>query len=116
MAQVLKQQVAGPVLQRTVLEDGRLYNDWHQAGRGAILDENRVILNARDARKLGWGEPSLRIPELDLVLLKAKYPDLASRDGLVKRRAWIKFLNDPESAPYRVQPRGRSRLHSVGGI
>lgn len=103
------------IKQRTVCEGGRVYNDWLQPERGLILAENAQVRNERSARKLDWAWPQLRIPELDLKLLKLKYPALSSRDGVERRTAWLKFLNSTESAPYRIMARGRTLGRSFGG-
>lgn len=101
--------------QRNVVEGDRVYNVWDQPERGAILDANRSILNDRRARKLAgdWAAPHLRIPELDLELLKQRNPDLASPDGQIRRRAWVQFYNSPESAPYRVRVKAGGATNRV---
>lgn len=106
-----------PIVQRTVREGEKVYNDWTQPERAQIFEDNKRVMADRSARKMGWAEPHLRIPELDLELLKQRNPELASPDGVTKRRAWIKFYNSPASAPYRVRVRsGGATNRSVGGI
>lgn len=97
--------MSDPIRQRVVVEGDRVYNVWDQPGRGLILDGNRQIHDRRTARKLGeeLGQAHFRIPLTDLELLQAKYPELAARDASVQRKAWVRFYNSPESAPYRVR-------------
>lgn len=92
------------VRQRTVVDGDKVHNVWEQPERAAILESNRAVRNDRTARRMDWGQPHLRIPEVDLELLKQRNPELSAPDGQVRRAAWIKFYNSPESAPYRVRP------------
>lgn len=117
MAKVLQQRLAGTVQQRTVLDQDQIVNDWQQPVADTIKADNQQIRARRDARKMDWGWPVMRIPLLDLELLKQRNPELASLDGATKRRAWLRFLRSPESLPYRVQPKtGGATNRSVGGI
>lgn len=105
------------VRQKTVREGDRIYNVWDQPDRGLVLDANRRVQNDRSARKMSWAEPHLRIPHLDLELLKQRFPELASTDGQIKKRAWVRFYNSAEARPYRVRIRsGGATNRSVGGI
>lgn len=103
------------IRQRIAEEDGRLYNVWDQPDRGLVLDANKSIRNDRRARKLkhDWAAPHLRIPELDLQLLKQANPDLSSPDGQIRRRAWLAFYGSPESAPYRVRVKAGGATNRV---
>lgn len=107
------------IKQRTVVEGDRVYNVWDQPAteRQAVLDGNTRVRNDRTARRLDWGQPHLRIPELDLELLKQRNPDLASADGQVRRKAWIAFYNSAEALPYRVRPKagGATNRSYLGG-
>lgn len=105
------------IRQRTVVDGDQVHNVWEQPDRAAILDANRRILNDRSARRMEWAQPHLRIPEIDLELLKKANPDLASPDGQIRRAAWVRFYNSPESAPYRVRVKsgGATNRSFLGG-
>jgi hypothetical protein len=113
---VLSTSIAGAIRQRTVLEGGRVYNDWQQPDRDRKMAEVARIRRERAARKMAWGQPALEIPELDLAMLKLRNPDLDAPDRATKLAAWRRFMASPESAPYRVQARGGATARSVGGI
>lgn len=105
MADILKQAVAQGIIQRTWVDGDQLVNEWEQPSRSLILEANRQAATDRDARTMGWGEPVLRIPQVDYELLKQSHPQLFQGDAQQKRAAWVRFLNSPESAPYRVRPK-----------
>jgi len=96
-----------PVQQRIVEEGGKILNVWEQPTqeRSAILTHNRAVRQDRQGRSMGWGEPMLRLPELDLHKLKVANPDLAHPDGQIRSRAWKRFAASPEAAPYRLRER-----------
>lgn len=108
-----------PVNQRIVADGDRIVNTWEQPERGLILDANKAITNDRRARKLkhDWAAPHLRIPLVDLQLLRQANPELSSTDTQVQRRAWLKFYASPESAPYRVRVKagGATARSFLGG-
>lgn len=116
MATLRERTQAGAITVSLFEESGCLYSDWRQAGRRSLLDTVQAIRNDRRARTLPWGRAELEIPEVDLHFLKKANPDLDSRDGEIKRRAWRKFLGSPESLPYRTRGRGRFHGRSVGGL
>jgi hypothetical protein len=74
----------------------------YQTNRAQILESVRDIRNNRLTRRLDWARPVLCIPELDLMQLRAKYPELNSRDPLERTLAWKRFIASSESQPYRV--------------
>lgn len=78
-----------------------------QPGRELILDTNQRLRNEDLITKdrPGFGRYALNIPFEDYVALQAKYPELASNDPLVKSKAYHKFMQSPESLPYRVRER-----------
>lgn len=57
------------------------------------------------ADREGLGRWALSIPQLDWLELRGKYPELASHDPVIKSRAYARFINSPESLPYRVRER-----------
>ena len=105
-----------PITVRLVEEQGTLVADWQQPSRGRLLDGVRTLRQDRLARAFEWARPELEIPALDFHFLTKANPDLASRDGQIKTRAWKKFLASPASIPYRVRGRGRNLNRSVGGL
>ena len=72
-----------------------------QVNRDAILAQNLDARKNNSTRKLDWGLFALQIPELDLMMIKKRNPDL---DGPEPGRtiAWKKFMRSSESIPYRV--------------
>lgn len=80
------------------------------------LDELRKLRNDGGLGHQDFGSVVLSIPELDFAVLQRRYPDLISRDNETNKRAWLKFLASPESAPYRVRDtdgKGKQRQSSV---
>jgi hypothetical protein len=107
------------IVQRIVAEGGKLLNVWGQPSqeRAAILEANQAARHDRLGRRMAWGEPTLRIPELDLHKLKLANPDLAHPDGQIRARAWKRFAASPEAAPYRLRERtgGATNRVFMGG-
>jgi hypothetical protein len=101
------------IRQRIVADGDQVHNVWEQPSRDAILERNRAVRDNPTAPPMDWAAPHLRIPELDLYLLKQQQPDLASPDGQIRRKAWIAFYNSPESLPYRVRPRAGGATNRV---
>lgn len=50
----------------------------------------------------GFGGVMLTIPEFDFAVIRRMFPDLASRDHEIRRKAWLRFRNSVFSEPYRV--------------
>jgi hypothetical protein len=48
------------------------------------------------------GQMVLSIPELDYYVLIRRFPDLESPDGEIRKAAWLKFIKDDASLPYRI--------------
>lgn len=67
-----------------------------------IFDAVQEIRNNNLAREFAGLKPVLCIPELELMKLKRKYPDLASKDNEIRSKAWLRYLTSSESAPWRV--------------
>lgn len=70
----------------------------------------KLALGPEARREFGeadWGYVGLCIPELDYAVLTRTNPDLISKDHETRNRAWQKFMNSPESLPYRPDHRGR---------
>ena len=72
--------------------------------RAAILERNKRLEIEKPQRDLdgSFGRQALSIPVLDLMHVLKRWPDLASPDGQIKKRAILEFLKSPESEPYRV--------------
>jgi hypothetical protein len=92
------------------IEQGHLVRTVTQPREDRILDANRELRKAPGAlRPLSWAGLELSIPELHYYRLVKKYPELASRDGETKTRAWRRFLASSEADPYRVRDRSLAR-------
>ena len=72
--------------------------------RGAILDRNAELRKNPGVIK-DWqhGRLALSIPLLDHERLKVTRPDMFSEDKQTRERALVKFINSPDSAPYKVR-------------
>lgn len=71
--------------------------------RQAILERNQRLQIEKPQREVETlGRHMLSIPALDLQHILKRWPDLASPDGLTKKRAIEAFYRSPESQPYRV--------------
>ena len=73
--------------------------------RKPILEQNQRIRIEDAAAEQDMGRIELHIPELDLAVLKIRYPELACRDHEIYNRAWDKFIASSESLPYRIRPK-----------
>ena len=105
-----------PVKTRITQEGGQIIGESIQPGATIMLDGIKTIRDNRLAKSLDWGRVELEIPEIQLINLKRRYPDLGAPDGETKTKAWKRFAQSPESLPYRVRGRGRFLSRSVGGI
>jgi hypothetical protein len=84
--------------------EGVLYRELSQPSRDLILQRNAELRKQPGAlRDLSFGRLALTIPLEDLDALRAKYPDLASRDAGIRSAAWKRFIASAESKPYRVK-------------
>jgi hypothetical protein len=74
-----------------------------QYGRDEILQTVAGIRQAGgvDDRE-GMGRWGLSIPFEDWLRLRAKYPELASKDAKIKSRAYLRFMRSSESLPFRI--------------
>lgn len=80
----------------------------HLPNRGGDQDRPR-ILALNQAKRAGervntvpFGRVVMNIPIPDMQVINLRYPDTASPDAEIRRRAWDRFLASPESEPYRV--------------
>lgn len=100
---ILDDQVTedGLYLDRFRLEDGKIWRHRLQMNRLDILREN-VARRGYERRKPDGLVHALTIPEDDLAILVARYPELGSKDREIKHKAWRRFMLSPESEPYRT--------------
>ncbi len=86
--------------------DGILYRRLFQPGRRAVMEETAKIRSEGivQDREL-FGRWCLTIPYEDHERLKrsVKWRELGSIDNATRHRAWRRFLQSPDSAPYRVR-------------
>lgn len=87
-------------------EQGYLVKETYQPDRDAILKNNQEMRKAEsiirpDRNATGWyvGE----IPLNDLPYVKSKYPEMFEGDRDQRRKALIRFTNDPEMRPYVIR-------------
>jgi hypothetical protein len=90
------------LIQSLSLEDGKVLSEVYDPNRNAAMGYIADMRSSADIQDMSWGRWQLSIPELDLMLLKRKYPELNSKDNDMKTRAWKRFLASSESKPYRV--------------
>ncbi len=86
--------------------DGILYRRLFQPGRRAVMEETAAIRSAGIVEdREGLGRWCLTIPEEDMEYLKrsVKWRELGSYDTETRHRAWRRFMQSPDSAPYRVR-------------
>src|SRR6187431_2647820 len=63
-----------------------------------ILETNAELRKCEPMQdREGLGRWALSVPFLKWTELRRKYPDLASTSSDVKSRAWLRFINSPES-------------------
>ena len=73
--------------------------------RRAHLERVRELRNrtrGAEPRKLDFGYLAFSIPEFDYFTLQHRFPELASRDHIERRNAWLRFQRSELSEPYRV--------------
>ncbi len=75
--------------------------------RKPVLEENLRYRIEDAAREQDFGRIELRIPELDMAVLKIRYPELRAgfADHETYNKAWDKFIASDESLPYRIRPK-----------
>ncbi len=95
----------GDIVHEYTLEpSGRIVRRVISATGAAVLDENqRRRLEPDSVRRPDWGVLALRIPEAHYHVLRSRYPELSCWDHQIRSRAWDKFMQSPESRPYRVK-------------
>ncbi len=88
--------------------DGILRRRLFQPGRQAAMEEIAAIRSAGVVgdREL-FGRWCLSVPYEDMERLKrsVKWRELGSMDTETRHRAWRRFMQSPDSAPYRVRER-----------
>ena len=91
---------------RSVPHEDKLYSRLVMSTniRNAILERNKRLAIEKPVQDMegSFGRMALSIPALDLHHVLKRWPDLASPDGQIKKRAVLAFLKSPESEPYRV--------------
>ena len=81
-----------------------------QPARDSILEFNQELRKNEGAlQHLSFAGAELNIPDLDLIRLQKKYPELNSPHGETRTRAWLKFMGSAEADPYRLRDRKRPR-------
>jgi len=70
--------------------------------RSEVLRKNEYLRNNDGVRKTDGLRWALSIPEDDYPKLLKLNPALNSRDKKERDDAWMKFIKDPVSIPYRV--------------
>ena len=88
--------------------DGTLFRRLFQPGRREKMQEIAAIRNSGLVRdREVFGRWCLDVPYEDLELLKrsTRWRDLGSVDYEIRSRTWRRFMQHPDSAPYRVRER-----------
>ena len=92
--------------------------------RGGDPDRKNILLTNELMRR-GYcgglpedlGYVALNIPVPDMRVLQILFPDLASFDSEIQHKAWLKFLTDPRSEPYKIRKndgkRGLRNSHKI---
>ena len=70
--------------------------------RSENLRLNEYLRTTDGVRKTDGIRWALSIPADDHAFLVRANPALGSKDPVERTRAWTKFINSPESLPYRV--------------
>ncbi len=86
-----------------VPHESRLYIRKSQPDRDRILEHNKQIRENAIAGQCEFGQPELRIPQLDYDNLCKKYPVLVIGTAEDKRKFYLRFLKSSESRPYRLR-------------
>ncbi len=90
------------------VEQGHLVRRTTQPDRDAIMDANAELRKNEGAlRSFSFMGIALRIPDIDLLKLWKKYPELIAPDNATRRNAWLRFIGSAEADPYRLQDRKR---------
>ena len=88
---------------KEIKHEDLLYREASQPTRDLILANNAELRkNPGVIRDLSFARLSLRIPLLDMEILKRKYKILRDGSNQEQRDFWHKFMKSSESLPYRV--------------
>lgn len=68
----------------------------------SVLKEAQEVSDRGGSRHMDWGGMQLSMPKSHRAYWGGRYPDLNSKDGDIKLKAWERFLKSDESKPYRV--------------
>lgn len=71
--------------------------------RADLLKHAEFLRQTNGARDLSFGRLALVIPEDDHAALVRIRPALASKDAKERTQAWLEFMKDPASIPYRAR-------------
>jgi len=88
---------------KEVAHEGRIYRNLTQPNRNQILENNQELRkNPGVIRDLSFARLALRIPLVDMEILKRKYKILRDGSNAEQLAFWHKFIKTSESKPYRV--------------
>ena len=92
--------------QHLFIRDHELTHVFEQVNREQILE---IVAEVRREQALvdreGLGRWALCVPLEDWARLRRDYPDLNAKDGQIRSKAWMKFIQSDESYPYRMRER-----------
>jgi len=85
------------------IEDGKLLSHTYDPNYVNAMEYLKKVRSSADVQDMSFGRWKLSIPELALLKLERKYPELASDDHQIQTAAWKKFINSSEARPYMVK-------------
>lgn len=77
--------------------------------RAKILAQNAELRKSNGVRTLDGMKWALQIPQDDYSMLAKAMPELVSKDGAERHKAWQEFMVSSLSLPYRVNDTARGR-------
>lgn len=84
-------------------EPGKIYTKRTQPTEDIILNRNQRLRIEKPLRDLSFGRHVACVPFNEYMILKEKFPELASKDAELKTKAWAKILKNPDYKHLLVQ-------------
>ena len=93
----------GALRKRFRVEQGHLISELNQPDRDLIMDQIQDERRGAPRQSFLGGYKVGSIPLVDLERVKLAYPDLFAGDLETKKRALIRFSNDPKMAEFLIK-------------
>lgn len=93
----------GPLRKRFRVEQGHLVTELNQPDRNLIMDQIQDERRGAERQDFLGGYKVGSVPLVDLERVKKAYPDLFAGDAETKKKALIRFSNDPAMSEFLIK-------------